>query len=515
MSRPANDARAVEVGTDFLGCIGVFEAQFDYVYHALRRHGISPNDAEDLVQEVFLVMWRRWSEYDTTRPLRPWLGGIAFRVAYNYRQRSGREVPGGIVDAEDEAPSPEDRLDAHSARTLVLRVLAALPEKYRALIVSHDLDGVPMKEIAGTLRVPLFTAHTRLRAARLAFAKAVRRLQAVTDARAEMAARLRAQALLAVEREAAPPAPPPRRRRVMARVRSLVPPPRSPDLPPPAPRPAWPVGLGVATLVVAAAGVIGVRALGPRPHAGPRNHVAVTRPGRPPAPIDPRSSAALARGVVGYWRFDDGAGSSTARDLSGNGNHCLLRNMHPASDWTDGPLEGAITFDGNGWLECPRVGALARVQNALTISLWIKRTGRKNHVRALVTRQLDRSDRDRFHLGFSDDDLVLRSRQPGKATYAPFPAVRGHWLHVAATRGPDGMARLYLDGEEIRSKVTDHLGMGGGDDPLIIGGGNNSADPANVKEHLEGVMDELIIYDRVLLPEEISALAAGTQPQLP
>ena len=162
MSRQVNNARS-PVTTDFLSCVGVFEAQFDYVYHALRRHGISPTDAEDLVQEVFLVMWRRWSEYDTTRPLRPWLGGIAFRVAYNYRQRSGREVPGGIVDAEDEAPSPEDRLDAHSARALVLRVLAALPEKYRALIVSHDLDGVPMREIADTMRVPLFTAHTRLR----------------------------------------------------------------------------------------------------------------------------------------------------------------------------------------------------------------------------------------------------------------------------------------------------------------------------------------------------------------
>ena len=176
MSRPASDTRSAAVEPDFLDCVGVFEAQFDYVYHALRRHGISPNDAEDLVQEVFLVMWRRWSEYDTSRPLRPWLGGIAFRVAYNYRQRSGREVPGGIVDAEDEAPSPEDRLDSHSARALVLRVLAALPEKYRALIVSHDLDGVPMREIADTLRVPLFTAHTRLRAVWMVFAKAVRRL---------------------------------------------------------------------------------------------------------------------------------------------------------------------------------------------------------------------------------------------------------------------------------------------------------------------------------------------------
>jgi RNA polymerase sigma-70 factor, ECF subfamily len=513
LSRPASDTRTVAVEADFLDCVGVFEDQFDYVYHALRRHGISPTDAEDLVQEVFLVMWRRWSEYDSSRPLRPWLGGIAFRVAYNYRQRSGREVPGGIVDAEDEAPSPEDRLDAHSARALVLRVLAALPEKYRALIVSHDLDGVPMREIADTLRVPLFTAHTRLRAARLAFAKAVRRLQAVTEARVEMAARLRAQALLAAERSAAPPAPPARRRRAVARARAMVPPIWPTQPPPPHPRAGWPLGLGVATLAVAAVGLVGWKALAPRPRTAASRTAHVAPAHARPAPPDPRSAAALARGVVGYWRFDDGPGSTVARDSSGNGNHCLLRQLRP-SDWTDGPLGGAIVFTNEGWLECPHPEALARIQTAMSISLWIKRTGSKGHVRALVTRAFEGTDRDRFHLGFSDDDLVLRSRAQGRSTYAPFPAVRGHWLHVAATRGADGISRLYIDGEEIRSKFSDQLVMGGGNDPLIIGGGNNTSDPDHVKEHLQGVMDELIIYDRALGPEEVAALAAGTQPEL-
>jgi hypothetical protein len=269
----------------------------------------------------------------------------------------------------------------------------------------------------------------------------------------------------------------------------------------------------VAAVAVGIAGAAGWWALRPRPHAVAARISHPVRDSRPA--LDPRSAAALARGVVGYWRFDDGPGSTTAQDSSGNGNNCVLRNMHPATDWTDGPLGGAITFASEGWLECPRTEALARIQNAMTISLWVKRTGRKNHVRALVTRAFEGTDRDRFHLGFSDDDLVLRSRVQGRSTYGPFPAVRGHWLHVAATRGADGISRLYIDGEEIRSKFSDQLAMGGGSDPLIIGGGNNTADPTHVKEHLEGVMDELIIYDRALGPEEIAALAAGTQPELP
>ena len=135
--------------------------------------------------------------------------------------------------------------------------------------------------------------------------------------------------------------------------------------------------------------------------------------------------------------------------------------------------------------------------------------------RALVTRQYQRGNLDHFHLGFSDDDLVLRSRTPGMASYAPFPAVRGHWFHVAATREAGGVVRLYIDGEEVLSRQSDWLDLGGGDSPLIIGGGSNTSDPSLIKENLEGVMDELIVYDRALEREEVAALAAGTQPALP
>jgi len=167
---------------EFVNCVRAFETEFDYVYRALKRHGVNPADAEDLAQEVFLVMWRRWADYDTTRPLRPWLAGIAFKVAHDYRRRSGREVPGGLVDAEDQAPGAEEHLASARARTLVLRALGSLPEKQRTIIVMHDLDGASMREIADILSVPLFTAYSRLRSARQAFAKAVRRLHTLAMA---------------------------------------------------------------------------------------------------------------------------------------------------------------------------------------------------------------------------------------------------------------------------------------------------------------------------------------------
>jgi RNA polymerase sigma-70 factor (ECF subfamily) len=494
------------VTAEFLGCIGVLEAHFDYVYHALRRHGVSPVDAEDLVQEVFLVMWRRWAEYDPKRPLRPWLAGIAFRVAYNHRQRSLREVPGGLLDAEDSAPSPEDRLDSVSARALVLRVLAALPEKQRSLIVTHDLEGVPMREIADTLNIPLFTAHTRLRAARQAFAKALRRLQTVTAARSMLGPELLRDRPL-------PGAPAEARRRSLSRARALMAGPLPPQggfdrRPiPSAPRPVT-AALGVAAAAVAGLLVMVLRP--PPPSTATRRQAASHQAASAVAPRP--QVTALGKGLIGYWRFDDGPGSTIARDSSGKGNDCRLRSLHPSTDWTDGPLGGAISFDGNGWLECPHVQPLAALDREMTIAVWIKRTGSRGHVRAMVTRQAGTGMLDHFHFGFRDDELVMRSRVPGLATYAPFGAPRGSWIHVAATHAPDGTARLYIDGVEAHRAVSDRQPLGGGVNPLIIGGGANTSDPSHVKENLEGAMDELVIYDRALSGAEIAALAQKVQP---
>jgi hypothetical protein len=226
-------------------------------------------------------------------------------------------------------------------------------------------------------------------------------------------------------------------------------------------------------------------------------------------------AAGLSRGLVGYWRFDDGAGSTHARDFTGFGNDCLLRKLDPATSWTDGPLAGALSFDGQGWLECPRVEALAKLSSEMTIAVWTKRTGQRQSVRALATRQFEGGDLDIFHFGFRDDQLWMRSRIKGGPAFAPFPAALGRWHHVAATVAADGEGRLYIDGELVHHKIKEgRPSLGGGSSPLIVGGGINGSYGGEVKELFQGVMDELVIFDRALSREEIAALAAGTQPRL-
>jgi RNA polymerase sigma-70 factor, ECF subfamily len=538
---------------DFQACVGAFDAEFDYVYHVLRRYGVAVSDVEDLVQEVFLVMWRRFSQYDPTRPIRPWLAGIAFRVAYNHRQRAAREVPGGLLDLEDARPDPEQSVASDGLRTLVWRVLDSLPEKHRFLILTHEVDGVPVREIAETLRVPIPTAHTRLRAARKAFAKALKQLQTVSTTRARLAPLL--QATSTANQAPQPPAElrAERRRRAVARARRLallpgfglsparVPTPAPSLTVPPAGRAWWSVS-GAAVLSAAGLMVILISGSARSPDPGrwwqqpPSMSVATAQaasasalvpvpppPPAPPAFVEPprpasappeRNVVSLSRGLIGYWRFDEPPGSPSAQDLSGQGNDCQLRRLDANAAWTEGRLGGAIQLSGFGWLECPRVDALARLGSDLTISLWLRRQGPQQHVRGLVTRQYGSSELDQFHLGFRNDELWMRTRFRGQVTRAAFPRQRGAWHHLTATLDAGGRSHLYIDGEEVMQRRRDgQPPLGGGANPLIIGGGINS-DRNVANELFQGVIDELTIHNRRLDGAEIRALAAGSQPSL-
>jgi RNA polymerase sigma-70 factor (ECF subfamily) len=159
-------------------CFAAFRREFHYVWRTLRRLGVHESEVEDLVHEVFLVLHRRWKDYDRARPIRPYLFGIAYRVAAAHHRSRAHEVPSPGLELEDQALQPEQALQAEQARVLVLRALEDVPLQRRAVMIMHDLDEVPMREIARTLSIPLFTAYSRLRKARAEFALAVARLGA-------------------------------------------------------------------------------------------------------------------------------------------------------------------------------------------------------------------------------------------------------------------------------------------------------------------------------------------------
>jgi RNA polymerase sigma-70 factor (ECF subfamily) len=158
-------------------CLQVYQRQLDYLIGSLRRLGVVYPDIEDVLHEVFLVMLTRWDDYDRARPIRPWLFGIAFRVASASRRKGTREVLGDESEVEDLGERPDESLAASQNRALLLRALAELPLERRAVLIMHEVDETPMREIATQLSIPLFTAYSRLRKARQEFQAALVRVQ--------------------------------------------------------------------------------------------------------------------------------------------------------------------------------------------------------------------------------------------------------------------------------------------------------------------------------------------------
>ena len=157
-------------------CIAAFETEFDYLFETLRRLGAAPREIEDLAQEVFVVLHRNWSTFDTTRPLRPYLFGVAFRIVCAHRRRRAREIPTAAFDIEDSGANPEGSLQSKESIGLLFAALDRVPLPRRAVVVMHDLDGVAVADIAQRLSISRFGTYARLRKGRKELASAVRRL---------------------------------------------------------------------------------------------------------------------------------------------------------------------------------------------------------------------------------------------------------------------------------------------------------------------------------------------------
>lgn len=156
----------------------IFERELGFVYNTLRRLGIRSADLPDATQEVFATVAGVLSDYDPTRPLRPWLFGIAYRVGMRYLgvAHRRREVPSDIPEAPDSSPGAEAVVERSQARDLARLALSKVEPSRRAVLVLSHFEGMSVPEIASTLQIPVNTAYSRLHRARQEFSEAAQKL---------------------------------------------------------------------------------------------------------------------------------------------------------------------------------------------------------------------------------------------------------------------------------------------------------------------------------------------------
>lgn len=158
----------------------VYRGNFRLVWTTLARLGVRTAELEDASQEVFMVVHRRLDAYDPTRPLRPWLLGITYRVATAERRRARHRREQLCDDPRRdgiEPSTPEGEVIARRRAVRIHQALDTLDPERRAVFVMHEMEAITCPEIAEALGVPLNTIYSRLRVARERFRRAYEALR--------------------------------------------------------------------------------------------------------------------------------------------------------------------------------------------------------------------------------------------------------------------------------------------------------------------------------------------------
>lgn len=150
----------------------LFDAHAGAVHRLLFRLTRNAADADDLLQETFLAVWRKQEQFDGRGSAEGWLRRIAFRTYLNERTRRKRR---SALDAR--APRPAERteppVDGAVARKEALgflaerveEALATLPDEPREAFVLFRCEGMTCAEISELTEVPAKTVETRVRRA--------------------------------------------------------------------------------------------------------------------------------------------------------------------------------------------------------------------------------------------------------------------------------------------------------------------------------------------------------------
>src|SRR5262245_66692222 len=110
------------------------------------------HDAEDVTQEVFLRVFRSLRRWDHTRPLRPWVLGIAVNRCRTWVVRRGRGPE--LADYLHQTPDHRPADDSTELRTEIRSAVDALRDEYREVFVLFHEPGQRSGEMAGVLGPP-------------------------------------------------------------------------------------------------------------------------------------------------------------------------------------------------------------------------------------------------------------------------------------------------------------------------------------------------------------------------
>ena len=208
------------------------------------------------------------------------------------------------------------------------------------------------------------------------------------------------------------------------------------------------------------------------------------------------------RGLIGWWKLNDGAGA-IALDASGRGNDGTLEDN---ATWVaEGYWDGALALDGDGdYVDCG-TSSVFNTTDAVTLAAWVKADPDYSYPDWSGIIMRGGPNIDTFALYYNGPNQQMGFKLTGTSAEWHSAGAAGlfdyGWHHTAATY--DGQTKvIYLDGQPIfNTAVTGEIETSNG--RLLLGAGRD-LDPTT--HHLAGLLDDARVYERSLSQAEIQAV---------
>jgi RNA polymerase sigma-70 factor (ECF subfamily) len=160
---------------DALG--GLYDRHRHLVYRTALAITGDREAAADLLQEVFLRLYRFGHRIDPQRPLEPWLYRMTANMAYTWANQRRRwySLLQEMADrlAREGRPSPHHQVEEREQWGEVQSALEAISPEKRVVVVLYYLNGLSLLEIAEALELPLGTVKSRLHYGRKSLKKSL------------------------------------------------------------------------------------------------------------------------------------------------------------------------------------------------------------------------------------------------------------------------------------------------------------------------------------------------------
>ncbi|MDD4924653.1 MAG: LamG domain-containing protein [Dehalococcoidales bacterium] len=205
----------------------------------------------------------------------------------------------------------------------------------------------------------------------------------------------------------------------------------------------------------------------------------------------------FARGLVGYWSFDEGSGS-IAYDASGNGNDGILTNE---PTWAAGKIAGALELDGtNDYAVVSDNDALDPYSGSLTISTWVYLNNISSPNRQIVSKEIWVSNTHGYLMQISSGNVSIKIGDGTNAVTltSDTDLNTNTWYHLVAVFDRSGDESIYINGAlDDASSIISVTGDINPSAPFYIG------IERTFTNYFSGKIDEVRIYNRALSATEV------------